>query len=148
MTFQIHAIPAADLAVLRTAPDRVTATGGEPLRCCLRDARPGDVITLANYTPELPDGTPYRETGAVFVHSEPCAGSESDRYPAEWLRRPQVLRAYDARGWIHPVTTVHDGSDPESVIEQQLADPGVAWIHSRNIAYGCYMFTITRAEDQ
>ncbi|CRK58722.1 hypothetical protein [Alloactinosynnema sp. L-07] len=147
MTFQIHAIPTADLTLIRaTATEQITAEGGEPARCCLRDAVAGDDLLLANYEPPLPEGTPYRETGAVFVHAEPCAGPEStDRYPSDWHRRPQVLRAYDARGWIHPATTVHDGTDPESAIVKQLAEPGVAWIHSRNVAYGCYMFTITAA---
>jgi hypothetical protein len=26
-----------------------------------------------------------------------------------------------------------------------LAEPGAVQIHSRNIDYGCYMFTVTRA---
>ncbi len=53
-----------------------------------------------------------------------------------------MLRAYDDRGWIHPATTVHDGSDPESAIAEVLAAPGVVEVHSRNIAYGCYMFAV------
>jgi hypothetical protein len=56
-----------------------------------------------------------------------------------------VLRAYDDRGWIHDATTVHDGENPEAVIAAMLAEPGVVEIHSRNIAYGCYMFAITGA---
>jgi hypothetical protein len=54
-----------------------------------------------------------------------------------------VLRAYDERGWIHPATRLHDGSDPESAIAAVLAQPGVVRVHSRNVAYGCYMFTVT-----
>jgi hypothetical protein len=124
---------------------RLRATGGEPLRCCLRDARQGEACLLFNYEPELPAGTPYREIGAVFAHADRCDGPPSDAdYPADWRGRPQVLRAYDDRGWIHPATRVHDGSDPEGVIAQILEDPGVVMIHSRNIAYGCYMFTVTR----
>jgi hypothetical protein len=40
---------------------------------------------------------------------------------------------------------VHDGRDPEAVIAALLADPEVAQVHSRNVAWGCYMFTIIRA---
>ena len=31
------------------------------------------------------------------------------------------------------------------MITEMLADPGVVQIHSRNVAYGCYMFTVGRA---
>jgi hypothetical protein len=57
-----------------------------------------------------------------------------------------VLRAYDQHGWIHDATTVHDGQDSEAVIAELLAVPDVAQIHSRNVAWGCYMFAITRAD--
>ncbi|MCW2864272.1 MAG: hypothetical protein JWP48_5980 [Actinoallomurus sp.] len=40
---------------------------------------------------------------------------------------------------------VADGVDPEAVIAEMLSEPGVERIHSRNIAWGCYMFAITRA---
>ena len=121
-----------------------TATGGEPLRCCLRDAAAGEEILLFNYEPPLPD-SPYREKGAVFTHAAPCAGPSSvTSYPADWMGRPQALRAYDERGWIHPATRVHDGTDPSSALAEVLAEPGVVEVHSRNLAYGCYMFRVTR----
>lgn len=122
----------------------VTAGGGEPLRCCLRDATAGEELVLFNHTPPLPAASPYEERGAVFTHAGACAGPDSDGYPAGWVGRPQVLRAYDARGWIHPSTRVHDGTDPDAAIAAVLAHPEVVEVHSRNVAYGCYMFTITR----
>ncbi|MEP6816701.1 MAG: DUF1203 domain-containing protein [Marmoricola sp.] len=119
--------------------------GGEPLRCCLRSARPDEKALLIGYRPTLPS-SPYVETGAVFVHAAPCAGPESTtRYPADWLGMPQVLRAYDDRGWIHPASTTHDGADPERAIIDVLSQPGVVEVHSRNIAYGCFMFSATLA---
>lgn len=122
----------------------VETSGGEPLRCCLRDAQPGERAILFGYEPPLP-ASPYREVGAVFAHESACPGpSFVDGYPAEWIGRPQVLRAYDSRGWIHPTTRRHDGTDPDAVIAQILDDPEVVQIHSRNVAYGCYMFTVTR----
>jgi len=56
---------------------------------------------------------------------------------------PQVLRAYDQRGWICDAR-VHDGANPEGVIAEMLENDEVAQIHSRNIAYGCYMFLVER----
>jgi hypothetical protein len=123
----------------------MTTEGGEPLRCCLRDAEAGEEALLFNYEPPLPEESPYREKGAVFTHAAPCAGPESvTTYPPDWVGRRQVLRAYDARGWIHPSSHLHDGSDPEAAIASVLAHPEVVEVHSRNVAYGCYMFRITR----
>jgi hypothetical protein len=146
--FRIHAIPADVLASVRTSGigvERIISDGGNALRCCLRDSEPGEELLLFGYEPPLP-ASPYREIGAVIAHAEPCAGpTDVNTYPLDWRGRPQVLRAYDERGWIHDVTRVHDGQDPEKVIAELLADPGVAQIHSRNVAWGCYMFTVTRA---
>jgi hypothetical protein len=122
----------------------VVATGGELLRCCLRDAVPGEELVLFNYSPPLPAPSPYEERGAVFTHAFPCGGPVSSGYPAAWVGRPQALRAYDARGWIHPATRVHDGSDPDAVIAEVFSDPEVVEVHSRNVAYGCFMFAISR----
>ena len=132
------------LDVSGTPVEYRTATGGEPLRCCLRDAAAGADIMLFGYEPPLPR-SPYREIGAVFAHAAPCDGPPV-RYSPDWYGRPQVLRAYDRDGRIHPATRVHEGSAPEAVIAEMLADPGVAQIHSRNVAYGCFMFGITRAD--
>jgi len=153
--FQIETISAGALHRARltgkdvsgNAVEHVTLAGGEPLRCCLRDARPGEEGILFGHEPPLP-ASPYREIGAVYAHATECAGPDTlTGYPAAWRGRAQVLRAYDRRGWIH-AARVHDGRDPESTIAQLLDDPEVEQIHSRNIAYGCYMFTVRRPADQ
>jgi Protein of unknown function (DUF1203) len=154
LVFQIEAIPtdvvdgvrAADRDVSGNPVEHVVATGGEPLRCCLRDAREGEQLTLFGFAPDIP-ASPYREIGPVFAHAEACGGpaSTSD-YPAAWRGRPQALRAYDARGWIHSSTRIHDGHGVEDLIAEMLDDPEVVQVHSRNIAYGCYMFKVRRAE--
>lgn len=140
--FRIVALPAPLLAEVRADPavERHVAGGGEPLRCCLRDARACELLVLFNYAPPLPD-SPYRETGAVFAHADACAGpARDDAYPADWRGRAQVLRAYDRHGRIHPASRLQDGSAPEAAIEAVLAEPGVVRVHSRNVVYGCFMF--------
>ena len=150
--FRLHALPTDVLADVRAHDvdaaglpvEHLVAGGGEPLRCCLRDAQEGEQLILLAHTLDLPDG-PYRETGPVFAHADSCAGPAStSTYPDDWRGRPQVLRAYDRRGRIHPATTMHDGTDPEAAIDAVLAEPGVVLVHSRNVLYGCYMFTVTR----
>lgn len=145
-SFLVHAIPAPALAAARAGhtAEHHTADGGEPLRCCLRDATAGEELIPFGYRPPLPD-SPYRETGAVFSHARACQGpTRVDVYPADWRGRPQVLRAYDQRGRIHDATRVHDGADPERQLTEVLSVPGAAWVHSRNVAWGCYMFTATQ----
>jgi hypothetical protein len=154
-TFRVTAIPPAVLDAVRGSGidasghpvECLVARDGDPLRCCLRDARAGEALVLFGYAPPLPAASPYRETGAVFAHARPCGGPTSDGYPPDWRGRPQVLRAYDRRGRIHDTTRLHDGGDPESVIVDMLADPEVVRIHSRNVTWGCYMFAVVRAGD-
>ena len=151
-TFEICTIDGSALTSVRETGldtsgnpiEHVLATGGEPLRCCLRDAEVGEELILFGYEPVIP-ASPYREIGAVFAHAQPCNGPEFDGgYPPDWLGRKQILRAYDRRGWIHPASRMHDGTDPMTAIAEVLADPDVVELHSRNVVYGCYMFTARR----
>jgi hypothetical protein len=153
IAFQIQPLPSAVLDDARASgvdvsghPIVVMITeGGEPLRCCLRNAEPGEQAMLFGFEPSIP-ASPYREVGPVFAHAQQCPGPERlDSYPADWRGKPQVLRAYDSRGWIHNATRVHDGTNPEAVISEMFADPDVVQIHSRNVAYGCFMFGLRRA---
>lgn len=148
-SFLIHAIPAGVLASVRSSSldasgnpiERAPAEGGEPLRCCLRDARAGERLILFGYEPPI-GNSPYREVGAVFAHADACDGPAGDGYPPDWRGRRQVLRSYDRRGWIR-AAVVHDGTDPEMEIARLLADPEAVQVHSRNVAYGCFMFAVT-----
>jgi hypothetical protein len=93
--YQLRSIDPEVAATLRrhddlgeTRPAHVDAEGGSPLRCCLRRAEPGEVITLVSSavlrrwaveTGAHP-GT-YDEVGPVFIHAGPCAGPVVDRLP-------------------------------------------------------------------
>ena len=148
--FRVHAIDAGVLAQVRSSGldasgnplERLRAEGDEPLRCCLRNARPGEALILFGYEPPI-EKSPYREIGAVFAHADACDGPAGDGYPPAWRGRRQVLRAYDRRGWIRDAI-VHEGANPETEIARLLADPQTVQLHSRNVAYGCFMFVVTR----
>ncbi|MBV9004477.1 MAG: DUF1203 domain-containing protein [Solirubrobacterales bacterium] len=75
----VHPIDPARLNLVRTTGADghgnqlrpFAATGqGEPLRCCLRYAEPGEQITLISYAPfERP--SVWREVGPVYIHAAP-----------------------------------------------------------------------------
>ncbi len=150
MSFRITALPAADLERIRSAGEDdfgnrvelITATsGGMPLRCCLRDATAGEQVMLIAYRPSALPG-PYAEVGPVFVHAQACPGYvDRDRYPEGYRGRSQLLRAYDERGR-QVENVVVDGSAAERAITDLLGRPGVAFLHSRNLLAGCYMFAV------
>lgn len=136
--------PELPVTAWRTVTD---PDGGAPLRCCLRDSRPGERIVLGSVTPPGPAGA-YAETGPVYVHADRCPGPASAGYPAEFRGRPQVFRAYDQNGMLLGGELVEAGDGQEVVAERLLADPAVAFLHSRNVLPGCYMFAIRRADDR
>jgi hypothetical protein len=151
MSFRVRPIPADRLAAVRDRgvdelghPVRpAPAGGGEPLRCCLRDADPGEPIALIGHRPSDLGG-PYAETGPVFVHAAACAGYPTpDAYPAGFRSRRQVFRAYGPDGRIVDAEVVA-GADAEPALERLLARTDVARVDSRNVAYGCYMFRVER----
>ena len=117
--------------------------GGRPLRCCLRDSRPGERLALVAVTPEGPQGA-YRETGPVFLHADGCSGPTGTGYPEEFRRRTQVFRAYDRSGAIVGGHVVPAGTGQEEAAARLLADPDVAFLQTRNVIHGCYMLTIRR----
>jgi Protein of unknown function (DUF1203) len=151
-TFRIEAIPPPRLDAIRraghdSAGNRfqpfATDTGGEPLRCCLRLARAGERIALIAYPPPGGAGA-YQETGPVFVHAVLCNGYSADAsWPPEFRDRQQVLRGYDIAGRIADALLV-EGVEAERGITALLDDPRVALVQSRNVLYGCYMFTVHR----
>jgi hypothetical protein len=124
----------------------VDEDGGAPLRCCLRDSRPGEHVALVPVTPEGPQGA-YRETGPVFLHADGCAGPAEAGYPEEFRRRTQVFRAYDRAGAIVGGHVVPAGTGQEEAAAHLLADPDVAFLQTRNLIFGCYMLTIRRQRE-
>ncbi|MCI0688268.1 MAG: DUF1203 domain-containing protein [Sporichthyaceae bacterium] len=149
-TFQISAIPTETLRRIRehgiddlgnpVVPFDDTA-GELPLRCCLRDSVVGERVAAIGYGP-FPWSGPYAETGPVFIHAEACDGySDTGSYPAGYRHRQQIFRAYGPDRTIVAAKIV-DSVDAEPALAKLLARSDVDFVHSRNVAYGCYMFTI------
>ena len=142
MTITVDALPASLAAAATSVWD--DDAGGAPLRCCLRDSRPGERVALVSVTPPGPMGA-YQEVGPVFLHAEGCDGPSSPGYPDAFRDRPQVFRAYAADGSIAGGEIVDAGTGQEAVAERMLEDPEVAFLHTRNVVYGCYMLMIRRS---
>jgi len=146
-------IPAAELQQIRAAGvdeagNRLAVQAGtvgcSPLRCCLREAWPGERLLLIAYTPPGTRGA-YAERGPVFIHAEPCPGYLTPGlYPPGLSHRQQVVRAYDQQGRIADGIRVSDGAHATAVIRQLLARPDIAMVHLRNVGYGCYNFAVRR----
>mgnify|MGYP001288035020 CR=1 FL=1 len=149
LTYQ--AIPADELDAIRAAwldeagnqlDVIVNGEDGAPLRCCLREARPGERLLLIAYSPPGTAGA-YAERGPVFVHAGRCPGYRAPhQYPPELMHRQQVVRAYDRQGRIADGVLVADGQHAQGVIAELLARPEVELVHLRNVGYGCYNFAV------
>ncbi len=152
--FRVSAVPAQDLDRIREsgvddfgnslAVMTKDDAGGTPLRCCLRDADPGERYALIAWQPARAGGA-YAEVGPVFIHAERCPGyADVAAYPEGFRRRSQLFRAYDGKGW-QVDNRIVEGSYAEAAITELFARPEIAYIHSRNALPGCYMFTISKA---
>jgi hypothetical protein len=121
------------------------ATGqGEPLRCCLRYAEPGEQIALISYAPfESP--SVWREVGPVYVHAAPCEGyAPTGRLPEELATGPRVLRTYrddNTMNYEHN-TVVTDEAALQPIIERLLSKPDVTTVHVRTLAPQCFLYAV------
>jgi hypothetical protein len=150
---RVHAIDPARLEAVREPGDdgfgnRLTpfdATGeGEPLRCCLRFARAGELIALISYAP-FEGVSPWREVGPVYVHAERCAGYDGRGLPAELRRGPRVLRTYRADGSMdYDHNTLVWDEDLGPALDRLLAEPDVATVHVRTVLPQCFLYAVTR----
>jgi len=121
------------------------ATGqGEPLRCCLRFAGPGERITLISYAP-FDHPSVWTEVGPVYIHAARCDGYPPTRQlPEQLATGPRVLRTYradDTMNYDHN-TVVTDQADLEPIIGLLLCEPDVATVHVRTLAPQCFLYAV------
>jgi hypothetical protein len=129
----------------------LVATGqGEPLRCCLRFAEPGEQFAVISYAP-FDHPSVWTEVGPVFIHATPCEGyPPTGRLPEQLSSGPRVLRTYrddDTMNYEHN-TVVTGDADLAPIIERLLAEPDVATVHVRSLAPQCFHYSVSagRAE--
>jgi hypothetical protein len=154
-TLTVHPIDQARLDVVRRRREdefgnpftAYAATGdGEPLRCCLRYARPGEPIALISWAPFL-ELSPWREVGPVYVHADACPGyGAAAALPPELREGPRVLRTYRADGSMDygHNTIVDEGDDLQGPLVRLLAEPEVASVHVRTLLPQCFLYAVTR----
>jgi hypothetical protein len=152
-TLTVHPIDPARLDAVREADQDewgnafapFPATGdGEPLRCCLRFARPGESIALISFAPFATPSV-WREVGPVYVHAERCEGYAERWLPDELRRGPRVLRTYRADGSMnYDHNTLVGDEDLEPVLDRLLAEPDVATVHVRTVLPQCFLYAVTR----
>jgi hypothetical protein len=134
---------AAELGAEDHAVVKVDSATGYPCRHCLRWAQPGERVILFPNT-SIPPGHPYSETGAIFVHAEPCQRySATDEYSADF-RNGRVFRAYDANYNIIDAE-VANGNEPAAVIKKLLQNPKTKFVDARSVTHGCFTVRILRA---
>jgi hypothetical protein len=117
---------------------------GEPLRCCLRYAQPGEQIALISYAP-FDHPSVWTEVGPVYVHALPCAGPAATGTLPDQLRMgPRVLRTYDSNDTMNYKhnTVVTEEVDLEPIIKRLLAEPDVTTVHVRTLAPQCFLYAV------
>ena len=119
---------------------------GQPHQCrsCLRLSQPQEGVILMAYRP-FTSHQPYAESGPVFIHERDCEPYQDIHvYPPEFPHSAVVLRAYNYRDQIVGAEVVGD-KRVEEVIAEMFDSQATAYLHARNLSYGCYMFGIDRA---
>src|SRR4029077_17476204 len=152
-TLTVHAIDPGRLDAVRKAGIEECATpftaydatgDGEPLRCCLRFAHPGERIALISWAP-FTEISPWREVGPVYVHAERCEGPAESGVPSGLSRRPLLLRTYRADGSMNYAhNTLIGAEDVEPMLEDLLAHADVTTVHVRTVRPQCFLYAVTR----
>jgi hypothetical protein len=159
MDFRISGLPVepfiqyysmSDAELLAHGARRVVATASAvpqmmpPCRVSLRDAEPGEVSILMNYSHHVSPASPYRATGPIFVREGVrAAASVINQVPAQQRIRLLSVRAYDADG-IMVDADVMEGTELEAVIRTMFTRDDVAFLHAHNARRGCYSCRIDR----
>ena len=155
MSFQIHALPAAqfeplfalsdgELARVRARRMIVDTKPGYPCRVSLAEGDIGETVILLNFEHQ-PGDSPYRASHALFVrqHAEqafPAVGTVPDVLATRLIS----IRSFDD-GHDMVAADVVDGSSLIQVIPALLQEPEIAYLHLHNAKQGCFSARVTRA---
>jgi uncharacterized protein DUF1203 len=114
------------------------ATGYGPCRQCLKTFNQGrEERILFTYQPFVSPGA-LPAPGPVFIHREACRQYDELHFPEELRAIPLVLESYGERAVLLNQQRVSERT-VEDVIEEQLAEPRVEYLHLRNAEAGCFI---------
>lgn len=112
-------------------------------RSCLMLSQPDEGVILMAYQP-FASQQPYTESGPIFLHERECQPyADPYNYPQDFPRSAVVLRAYNDADQIVAAEPVLERC-VEEVIAEMFKDKTIAYLHARNLGYGCYMFRVER----
>jgi hypothetical protein len=157
MTYRIEALPLEPFVRFLGMTDQELAEVGArrmiadtpnsaPCRVSLIDAAPGEALILVPYE-HLPDaGSPYRQSGPVFLReaaqpSAPFVGA----VPDQLSRRLLSVRAFDGASMMLDADVV-EGADLDGRLRGLLSDPAVEQVQIHTARRGCYLARAVRQE--
>ena len=154
MTIRFNALPTEAVRALQHgAPDayglvpehRVSDGDGVPCRHCLRNVAAGEEYLILAYRP-FPALQPYAETGPIFLHARACErAGESDELPEILTSPDYIVRGYSADDRIvYGSGAVVPTSELRERAAALLAQPDIAYVHTRSARNNCYQCRIDR----
>jgi len=156
MTFQVHALPAAEfrplfalsdgeLAKTRASRMVVDCKPGFPCRVSLVEADLGETVMLVNYQHQSGD-SPYRSSHAIFVRENAKQAFPDVGVVPEVLETRLVsIRAFDEMHYMVAADVV-EGSQLTESIPELLQDSRVSYLHLHNAKRGCFAARVTRPD--
>jgi hypothetical protein len=114
---------------------------GYPCRISLDDAAVGETVLLVPFR-HHDAASPYRAEGPVFVRRAAQARFV-DEIPPFLVSRLLSVRAYDAQAMLVTADVV-PGVEARALVERQLAEPTVAYIHIHFARPGCFACRVDR----
>ena len=136
-------LPDAELAARGAMRVVADENPGYPCRVSLEDAKVGEELLLLPY-PHLPENSPYRSVGPIFVRrgatTRELAPGEIPEYVTSRL---MSVRAYDANHLMIGAA-VCEGSAVADEIERQFRREKVAYLHLHNAKPGCFSCAVRR----
>ncbi|HEU4819634.1 MAG TPA: DUF1203 domain-containing protein [Qipengyuania sp.] len=157
MTYTIRGLDPRPFAALFEAGDvtreaalakvvTVESDRGYLCRVSLEDARVGETVLLAHHVSNDVAG-PFRMAHAIYVRQGALAAEPSvDCVPAMLDSRTIGLRAFAGDGAMRRASLARPG-EADGAIRELFSDPGIAYIHAHNAAYGCFLAAVERCHD-
>jgi hypothetical protein len=76
--------------------------------------------------------------GPVFIHRETCDRYDELGFPEDLRSIPLAVEGYSPAGTLVELRLVGD-QQVEEVLQEELADPRVEYLHLRNAEAGCFI---------